>query len=205
VRAAADAFVVAATGVPLAEPIESMAMRPVSPPTTERPVSMTPLIDTLPKAGSEHRKVTVAAAAVIATALGLSALLVAGSRAASQPPEAQGTVQAAPPAPAPAPSPTVTTDPAPTALAEIPMEPEPTAPAAEAPKPPKPNPPMVKGPKATYVAPAKPVRPVAAVAGKTSNPDEDLERLSNITPPGQVQPQPSPPPEKLPPPQIPPE
>jgi hypothetical protein len=83
------------------------------------------------------------------------------------------------------------------------MEPEPSAPAADAPKPPKPNPPMLKGPKATYVPPAKPVRPVAAksaannaansAANSAANPDEDLERLSNI-------PQPQ---ERLPAPEIP--
>jgi eukaryotic-like serine/threonine-protein kinase len=204
VREAADAFVVAATGAPLMEPIESMALRLPSTATvtaTERPVSMSPLIDTLPKPGSEQRKVTVAATAVIATALGLSALMIARNHEA---PKTQGIVQIAP-ASATAIAPPEATPPAPMPppLAEAPMEPEPTAPAAEPAKPPKPNPPMLKGPKATWAPPAKAVRPVAAKSAEKAgekagekapaNPDEDLERLSNI-------PQPS---EKLPPPAIP--
>ena len=213
VREAADAFVVAATGAPLMEPIESLAMRlpaPASASVTERPVAMAPLIDTLPKAGSNERKVTVAATAVIGTALALGALLIAGSREhAKQEAPAAAIVQAPQPVASPAPI----EPPAP--IAELPMEPEPTAPAAEAPKPPKPNPPMTKGPKAAYVAPAKAVRAVAAKSAEKpaiapSNPDEDLERLSNITPPGAAATPSSPaspvPPkmEKLPPPEIPP-
>ena len=193
VRDAADAFVRATTGAPMAEPFESIAIRPITP----RPqrVAAPALRSTLPKPGEESKRVNMAFGIVVAAAVAVGGIIVATSSSrsssAAQDAPAATTTTAAATTPVPAPEP--------------PKAPEPVQTVTEK-APPKPNPPMTKGPRAQAVKLAKPARPSlpapSSPPAKPAAADDDLEKLSNI-------PQPGPPPkeekkeEKAPPPEIP--